>query len=110
MPAHDFHENIDILIIGKKFPYVHDSIDSFAKEIGPNHRDHFHNDDGVAMIFYQSGDICAAWSAYYHMCLDRVNDDVGPSSCIAEFLRRYWSGEIPPFNPSQIPPSLEEYD
>jgi hypothetical protein len=59
------------------------------------------------MVFYQTGDIYAAWSAFYHITLDFLNDDVGVEDCIAEFMRRYWSGEIPPFDPSQIPPSLE---
>lgn len=108
MPAHPFHENIDILILGKCFPHVHDMLDINAKEIGPNHRQEHHNDKGVAMVYYSTGDIFAAWSAYYHICLDFVNDDVGPSACIAEFLRRYWNGEIPPVNPTIIPPSLEE--
>ncbi|MFA5137153.1 MAG: hypothetical protein WC489_07250 [Patescibacteria group bacterium] len=107
MPAHPYHCNIDLFILGRKFNHVHDMLDAFAKEVGPNHRDHFHDDDGVAMVFYQTGDIYAAWSAFYHITLDFLNDDVGVEDCIAEFMRRYWSGEIPPFDPSQIPPSLE---
>jgi len=107
MPAHPYHCNIDMLIFGRHFNAVHDTLDMLAKDMGPNHRDYYHDDAGVAMIYNQMVDITAAWSAFYHIVLDLVNDEVGPDECIAVFLWRYWNGDIPWYDPSQIPPPLK---
>jgi len=59
------------------------------------------------MVYLQTGDIVAAWSAFYHLVLDFINDDTGPEECISEFLRQYMIGEIPQFDPHREPPSIK---
>lgn len=107
MPAHDFHENIDQLMLGTAFPDVHDVLDVYAAPLGPEHRRYFHNDDAVAYMFHAGG-VYAAWSAYYHIVLDRVSDKTGAGGCIVLFLALVEAGVIPTFDQYSTPPLLPE--
>jgi len=107
MPAHDFHENIDQIMLGEAFPDVHDVLDIYAATLGPEHRRYYHNDDAVEYMM-QAGGVYAAWSAFYHIVLDRVSDKAGSGGCIVMFLALVKVGKIPQFNPHSPPPLLLE--
>jgi len=107
LPAHDFHENIDQLMVGMAFPDVHDILDVYAASLGPEHRRYYHNDDAVEYMM-QVGGIYVAWSAYYHIVLDRVSDKTGSSGCIVRFLALVKAGVIPTFDQYSPPPLLQE--
>jgi len=94
-------------MLGESFPDVHDILDVYAATLGPEHRKYHHNDDAVAYM-YQAGGVRAAWSAFYHIVLDRVSDKTGQSGCIARFLALVEAGEIPIFDPYSHPPLLQK--
>jgi hypothetical protein len=104
MPQHEIHYNIDDLMIGKKFPDVHQLMDILAGE-GPNHRRLFHNDETVAEVFQATQSFEAAWSAYYHLVADRIVRDGAPTeelpdnvrkeSILAEMLNLMVTGKVP---------------
>jgi hypothetical protein len=103
MPQHEVHYNIDDLLIGKKFPHVHQMMDIMSKE-GPNHRRFFHDDAVVNDILVATNGFADAWSARYHLIADRIIRDgeipqelpenVRKESIIAEMLDLMSRGEI----------------
>ena len=104
IPDHNYHMNVDLICIGEQFEYTHQIMDSFQPLLQSNHREFFHDYSTVVKIYELTTDIRAAWSAFFHVCLDRISDDVGKSRCIAEFLLRYKTGEIINFNENMFPP------
>ena len=103
MPQHEIHYNIDDILIGRKFPHVHQMMDIMSKE-GPNHRRFFHDDGVVSDMLIATGGFADAWSARYHLIADRiVRDGVAPQelpgnvrqeSIIAELLDLITKGEV----------------
>lgn len=103
MPQHEIHYNIDDLLIGKKFPHVHQMMDIMSKE-GPNHRRFFHDDNVVNDILIATGKVEDAWAARYHLIADRIIRDgeapqelpenVRKESIIAEMLDLMSRGEV----------------
>lgn len=108
MPAHPMHENLDVMIFGRRHPEVHDALDIFAKDIGPEHRKMYHDYDTVLCIAQETMDPEITWCAYYHIVLDLVSDRVKAESCLAEFLKLYMLGVIPEYNPEMIPPMIQK--
>ena len=103
MPQHEFHYNIDDILIGRKFPHVHQMMDIMSKE-GPNHRRFFHDDGVVSDMLIATGGFADAWSARYHLIADRIVRDgeapqelpgnVRQESIIAELLDLITKGEV----------------
>ena len=103
MPQHEIHYNIDDILIGRKFPHVHQMMDILSKE-GPNHRRLFHEDGVVSDMLIATGGFADAWSARYHLIADRINRDgennqelpgnVRQESIIAELLDLMARGEV----------------
>ena len=103
MPQHEIHYNIDDILIGRKFPHVHQMMDIMSKE-GPNHRRFFHDDSVVDDMLIATGDFAAAWSARYHLIADRIIRDgeapqelpgnVRQEAIIAELLDLMARGEV----------------
>ena len=113
MPQHEIHYNIDDILIGRKFPHVHQMMDIMSKE-GPNHRRFFHDDSPRLLLTYRpqhchhmliaTGDFAAAWSARYHLIADRIIRDgevpqelpgnVRQEAIIAELLDLMTRGEV----------------
>lgn len=56
MPQHEIHYNIDDILIGRKFPHVHQMMDILSKE-GPNHRRLFHEDGVVSDMLIATGSV-----------------------------------------------------
>lgn len=103
MPQHEIHYNIDDILIGKKFPHVHQMMDIMSKE-GPNHRRLFHEDGVVSDMLVATGGFADAWSARYHLIADRIIRDgevpqelpgnVRQEAIIAELLDLMARGEV----------------
>jgi len=103
MPQHEIHFNIDDIMIGRKFPDIHQAMDIFSGE-GPNHRRAFHDDQIVQDILNSTGSLEAAWSARYHLIADRVvrlgeptqelPDNVRKESIIAEMMSMMAKGQV----------------
>jgi hypothetical protein len=103
MPQHEIHYNIDDILIGRKFPHVHQMMDIMSKE-GPNHRRFFHDDGVVSDMLIATGGFADAWSARYHLIADRIVRDgeapqelpgnVRQESIIAELLDLITKGEV----------------
>lgn len=103
MPQHEIHYNIDDILIGRKFPHVHQMMDILSKE-GPNHRRLFHEDSVVGDMLIATGGFADAWSARYHLIADRIIRDgennqelpenVRQESIIAELLDLMARGEV----------------
>ncbi|MFA5456496.1 MAG: hypothetical protein WC261_02570 [Synergistaceae bacterium] len=103
MPQHEIHYNIDDILIGRKFPHVHQMMDILSKE-GPNHRRLFHEDGVVSDMLIATGGFADAWSARYHLIADRIIRDgknnqelpenVRQESIIAELLDLMARGEV----------------
>lgn len=106
MPSHPFHLNVDLIMLGTQFRDVHATLDVYAAEMGPNHRKYLHDDGAVSFIYFSFESHMAAWSAFYHIVLDRVSDRVSSDSCIAEFLFLRDQGVIPEYDCGNAPPSL----
>lgn len=104
MPQHEIHFNIDDLLIGKKFPDVHQFMDILSGE-GPNHRRLFHDDKTVMEVYQATGSWESAWAAYYHLVADRIvrdgpnpeelPDNVRKESIIAELMDMMARGIVP---------------
>jgi hypothetical protein len=103
VPQHEIHYNIDDILIGRKFPHVHQMMDILSKE-GPNHRRLFHEDGVVSDMLIATGGFADAWSARYHLIADRIIRDgknnqelpenVRQESIIAELLDLMARGEV----------------
>ena len=103
MPQHEIHYNIDDILIGRKFPHVHQMMDILSKE-GPNHRRLFHEDGVVSDMLIATGGFADAWSARYHLIADRIIRDgevpqelpgnVRQEAIIAELLDLMARGEV----------------
>jgi hypothetical protein len=86
MPDHKIHEMLDVLLLGKPYPVVHDFLDMYQQALQSRHRVLLHDEAGIAEVFYGTGDIMAAWSAYYHIMLDEVSDKVGQAAALPVLL------------------------
>lgn len=103
MPQHEIHYNIDDIMIGRKFPDIHQVMDILSGE-GPNHRRLFHDDKTVADILTATSSYEAAWASRYHLIADRMvrrgepdpnlPDNVRKESIIAEMMDLMARGEI----------------
>lgn len=103
MPQHEIHYNIDDLLIGRKFPHIHQTMDILSGE-GPNHRRLFHDDKAVEEMLVATNSYESAWSARYHLVADRIirdgvnpqelPDNVRKESIIAELFDLMARGEV----------------
>jgi len=83
------HELLDTLLLGKSYPEVHDYMDMYQKDLQSNHRLLNHDMSAVEYVYFASGyDYGARLSAYYHILLDLVSDEVGHAAAIKVLLER----------------------
>lgn len=93
MPDHKLHITFDTLVLGKPYPEVHKFMDSLQPIMQSNHRAMYHDEKTIAYIYEQTGDIMAAWAAYYHILLDMESDEVGQEYAIASLLSKFVNGQ-----------------
>jgi len=67
---HKAHELVDQLILGKRFPSVHDFLDEPVKWVTTRHRRFRHDRDIVAWVLLAKKDMRAAASALLHLIAD----------------------------------------
>jgi hypothetical protein len=72
MPSRQVHEMIDLLILGKKYPKVHKTLDLPHKWLGSRHRVLFHDEVTAMLIGYMISGNEGMLSALLHVWLDRV--------------------------------------
>jgi hypothetical protein len=94
MPDHKLHCTLDELILGEAFPEVHKLMDSMQPYLQSNHRRYYHDMKTVRDIYYSTGNILAAYSAYLHIYLDLVSDEVGQEHAVAALINMLRNGEI----------------
>jgi hypothetical protein len=87
---------MDELLFGRGtfFPDVHKYMDKMQPYLQSNHRIYGHDMQTVYDIYTMSGNETMALSAYFHILLDLVSDEVGQEHAIAELTRRIANGEI----------------
>lgn len=72
MPDKQAHLRIDRLLLGKEYPFVHETLDAATQVLGPHHRRYTHNQETVLAIFLRSGgDLGALVAAEAHILADR---------------------------------------
>lgn len=96
MPSHPIHIIMDEILFGRGifFPDVHKYIDQMQPFFQSNHRRYFHDMETVNNIYQMSGDYRMMLSAYFHIILDSVSDEVGQEHAVAELIDRIKKGEI----------------
>jgi len=94
MPEHYLHEVIDILVLGKKYPQVHDFMDQMQPFMQANHRLYYHDEKTIHMITRATGDILAGESAYLHILLDEISLKVGHAESVPLLLEMIKTGQI----------------
>ena len=104
MPAHELHLNVDLIMIGKKFPQVHKSLDALQSLLQSGHREYLHDYNAVLDVYKQTRNIHEAWAAFYHIVLDNLSDAFGKDECIARLIYFVERNEIPRFSPDKLPP------
>lgn len=104
MPAHELHLNVDLIMIGRKYPAVHKTLDALQGLLQSGHREFMHDYNAVQQVYKQTGDVRQAWSAYYHIILDSLSDSFGKDECIARLLYFVERNEIPRFSDRKLPP------
>lgn len=90
MPSHTLHITLDELIFGRGnfYPEVHKYLDQMQPLMQSNHRKFFHDQTAVNEIYESTGDWNKSMSAYYHILLDQISDEVGQEHAISELLTR----------------------
>jgi hypothetical protein len=86
MPAHELHLIIDMRILGRKYPQVHQFMDQFQKALQSNHRMYYHDMNTVMGILRFTGDPYAAESAYLHILLDDLGTKYGHAEAVIMLL------------------------
>jgi hypothetical protein len=96
MPSHPIHITMDEILFGRGvfFPEIHKYLDRMQPYFQSNHRLYFHDLQTVYDIYYMTGNYVMALSAYFHILLDLVSDEVGQEHAIAELTKRIQNGEI----------------
>jgi hypothetical protein len=96
MPSHMIHITLDELLFGRGnfYPDVHKYIDQMQPLLQTRHREFYHDLATVKDIYNTTGDINRTKSAYFHILLDQVSDEVGQEHAIAELLLRIQNGVI----------------
>lgn len=97
MPSHLLHLTLDELVFGEgiSFPEVHKIIDSWQPYLQSNHRRYFHDQQTIEDIYVMFGnDKYAAMSAYLHIWLDYISDEVGQEHAIKKCIDMITRGEI----------------
>lgn len=97
MPDHKMHIALDEILFGRNifFPEVHKFIDQEQKRLQSNHRKMYHDMETVNYIYKATGNNWyAMMSAYFHIVLDMISDEVGQEHAIPELLERMKRGEI----------------
>ena len=96
MPSHLLHLTLDELLFGKGHTHkdVHKYMDQMQPLMQSNHRKYFHDMQTVNDIYAMTRDKEAAMSAYFHIILDNISDEVGQERSIAELLDRLNRGLI----------------
>lgn len=96
MPSHLLHITLDEILFGRGHYYVevHKYLDQMQPLLQTNHRKFYHDIETVRDIYVMTGNAEMANSAYFHIILDLVSDEVGQEHAIAELLLRLRNGEI----------------
>jgi hypothetical protein len=96
MPDHKLHITLDELVFGEgiSFPEIHKKMDSMQPYLQSAHRKYYHDMQTVYDIYNITRDRRAAISAYLHIWLDNVSDEVGQEHAIARVLKMIRTGEI----------------
>lgn len=96
MPSHLLHITLDELLFGRGnfYPDVHKYMDKMQPYLQSNHRRYFHDMQTVNDIYQMTNNYNMAMSAYFHILLDMVSDEVGQEHAIAELIYRIGNGEI----------------
>ena len=97
MPSHILHITLDEILFGRGvfFKDVHKYLDRMQPVMQSNHRKFYHDMQTVQDIYYLTGgNKMIAMSAYFHIMLDLVSDEVGQEHAIAELLTRIQNGVI----------------
>lgn len=96
MPSHMLHITLDELLFGRGvcFPDVHKHMDRMQPYLQSNHRKFYHDMETIYEIYAMTGSVAMASSAYFHILLDTVSDEVGQEHAIAELLEKLKKGEI----------------
>lgn len=87
MPDHKLHITVDLIFLGKEFPEVHKFMDMFQPILQSNHRAINHDMETVMKIAEENGGE-AAMSAYLHIMLDKISDEVGQERAVYELIKR----------------------
>jgi hypothetical protein len=85
----------DMLLLGTKFPAVHKFMDMYQPILQSKHRLLNHNAETIKVVTKRTGSKLAGWSAYYHILLDRISDEVGQEDALYELCRGIRNGEYP---------------
>ena len=97
MPSHPIHIILDEILFGRGnfFPEVHKYMDQAQPYMQSNHRKYFHDMQAVYDVYYMMGEnYTAMLSAYFHIILDSVSDEVGQDHAVMELVSRLQRGEI----------------
>lgn len=96
MPSHPIHIIMDEILFGRGvcFPEVHKYLDRMQPYFQSNHRKYYHDLQTVYNIYQMTGNRTMAMSAYFHIILDSVSDEVGQEHAVAELVDRIKRGEI----------------
>ena len=96
MPSHLLHITLDEILFGRGnfYPEIHKYLDQMQPFLQTKHREFYHDMETVRNIYNSAGDTNRAMSAYYHIMLDLVSDEVGQEHAIAELLLRIQQGVI----------------
>jgi hypothetical protein len=86
MPDHKIHELVDMLLLGKTYPEVHDFLDMYQSTLQSRHRLLLHDEFGISEVWNGTGDYNAMLSAYYHIMLDNISDHVGQTMALPVLL------------------------
>jgi hypothetical protein len=95
MPDHKIHAVADYMLLGRTFPEVHRYMDMYQPLLQSKHRNFHHDEQTITHILQITGNLMAAWSAYYHILLDNESDKVGQELALPALLQKVWSGKIP---------------
>ncbi len=95
MPSHQLHITLDELVIGKAYPEVHKFIDQYQPYLQSGHREYFHDEQGVMLVWQYTNDPLAVISARLHIILDKVSDKVGQEHTVSTVYFALLRGENP---------------
>ena len=94
MPDHKMHMLCDEMLLGQTYPEVHKYLDAYQPLLQSKHREYNHDEETIQRVIEMTGDTIMGWSAYYHIILDEISDEVGQEVALAHLMRKVWNGEI----------------